>query len=210
MPPSASGRLSAVKRAAILDAAADAFLRSGYRGTSTDEIAALAGVSKQTVYKHFTDKEALFVEMVTATVDEISDPVYEEVLNLPDGGDVEADLRGLARRLLDRIMQPRLLELRRLVIGEASRFPDLGRTFYERGPGRTIDALATAFERLGTRGVLQIEDPRLAATQFNWLVLSDPINRAMMLGSSVLPSAADLDRQADTAVSVFLAAYRPR
>lgn len=141
-------RRGARKRRAILEAATTVFLRNGYLGTSMDEIAAGAGVLKQTIY-HFADKNQLFVEIVISTVNEISDPVYEEVLNLADSGDIEADLRDLARRQLARVMQPRLLELRRLVIGEANRFPELGRTFYERGPGRTIDALATAFERLG-------------------------------------------------------------
>src|SRR5207244_1010955 len=77
---------SARKRQAILDAATTIFLRQGYLGTSMDEIAARAGVSKQTVYKHFADKERLFVEIVVATVDEISDPVHEEILQLLDSG----------------------------------------------------------------------------------------------------------------------------
>jgi TetR/AcrR family transcriptional repressor of mexJK operon len=196
------------KRGAILDAATSVFLRQGYLGTSMDEIAALAGVSKQTVYKHFADKERLFIEIVTSTVNEISDPVHEEVLNLQDSGDVEADLCDLARRQLARVMQPRLLELRRLVIGEVSRFPQLGRTFYERGPGRTIAALATAFERLAARGVLRLEDPALAAAHFNWLIMSAPINQAMLLGPDGIPAPADINRLADAGVRAFLRAYR--
>ena len=175
-----------------------------------DEIAALARVSKQTVYKHVADKERLFAEIVTSTVDEISDPVYEEVVHLADSGDLEADLRDLARRLLARVMQPRLLELRRLVIAEASRFPELGRVFYERGPGRTIAALATALERLAARQLLQIDDAALAAAQFNWLIMSAPVNQAMMLGSDHAPSRRQLKRYADACVGAFLAAYRPR
>ena len=50
------------------------------------------------------------------------------------------------------------MQLRRLVIGEAGRFPELGRTFYEQGPGRTIAALAAAFERLAERGAAALED----------------------------------------------------
>ena len=200
-------RRSTRKRAAILDAATTIFLSNGYLGTSMDEIAALARVSKQTVYKHFADKERLFVEIVTSTVNEVSDPVYEEVLNLSDSGDIEADLRELARRQLARVMQPRLLQLRRLVIAEASRFPALGRSFYERGPGRTIAALATVFERLAARGVLRLEDPDLAAAQFNWLIMSAPLNKAMLLGADDVPTAAELAHFADSGVRTFLAAY---
>src|SRR5437588_11105700 len=109
---------TARSRRAILDAAAAVFLRNGYLGTSMDEIAALAGVSKQTVYKHFADKKRLFVEIVTSTVDEISDPVHDEVLSIADSGDIEADLSDLAHRQLARVMTPRLLQLRSLAIGE--------------------------------------------------------------------------------------------
>src|SRR5215217_4809523 len=200
-------RRSARKRRAILEAATTLFLRKGYLGTSMDEIAALAAVSKQTVYKHFADKESLFSEIVTGTVNEVSDPVYDEVLRVEDSGDVEADLRGLARRLLERVMQPRILQLRRLVIGEAGRFPELGRAFYEQGPGRTIAALATVFERLADRGALRPEDPLLAAAHFNWLVMSIPLNRAMLLGEDEPPAAAELDQYADAGVRAFLAAY---
>jgi TetR/AcrR family transcriptional regulator, mexJK operon transcriptional repressor len=200
-------RRSDRKRRAILEAATARFLRNGYLGTSMDEIAADAAVSKQTVYKHFDDKQSLFREIVAVTVDEISDPNYEAVLALKDSGDVGADLRALARDQLERVMQPRLLQLRRLVIGETGRFPELGQLFYERGPGRTMSALATVFERLSQRGVLVLDDPLLAAAHFNWLVMSIPLNRAMLLGDDSPPADAELDRCADSGVSVFLAAY---
>lgn len=195
------------KRAAILEAATTLFLRNGYRGTSMDEIAALARVSKQTVYKHFADKERLFTEIVVDTVAEVAEPIHQEVLRLEDSGDAEADLRHLARQLLGMVMQPRILQLRRLVIGEAGRFPQLGRTFYEQGPGRTIAALATVFERLADRGVLQADDPLLAAAHFNWLVMSIPLNRAMLLGEDEPAAAAELDAIADAGVRAFVAAY---
>jgi TetR/AcrR family transcriptional repressor of mexJK operon len=198
---------SSRKRRAILEAAAEAFLRNGYRGTSMDEVAALAGVSKQTIYKHFSDKERLFSEIVIGRVDQASDPVVEEVLRLRDSGDVERDLVELARSLLAFVMQPQLLQLRRLAIAEADRFPELGRTFYERGPGRTIGALASAFERLAVKGALQLEDAGLAAAHFNWLVMSIPLNQAMFFGEDELPTPADLEGYAVAGVRAFLAAY---
>ena len=195
------------KRRAILEAATETFLRKGYLGTTMDEIAASAAVSKQTVYKHFADKESLFTEIVTGAVDAVSDPHHEDVLGLGDSADVEADLRALAERQLERVMQPRLLALRRLVIGEAGRFPELGRAYYERGAGRTIEALASAFEQLAARGTLRVEDPQLAAAHFNWLVMSIPLNRAMLCGEDEPPGPADLERYAEAGVRVFLAAY---
>lgn len=201
---------SARKRAAILEAATSAFLERGYPGTSMDHVAALAGVSKQTIYKQFAGKESLFVEIVTSNVDRASDPVYEEVLSLGDTGDLEADLRDLARRQLATVMKPQLLRLRRLVISEVDRFPRLGRAFYERGAGRTMSALAATFARLADRGLLRVEDPDVAASHFNWLIMSAPMNRAMLLGDEEIPSPAELDGYSDRGVKAFLAAYGPR
>ncbi len=203
-------RRSARKRRAILDAATTVFLSNGYLGTSMDEVAKLAGVSKQTVYKHFADKERLFLDIVTAIVDEIADPNADEVLNLKDTGNLERDLRDFARRQLRAVMQPRLLQLRRLVIGEAGRFPQLGQLFYERGPGRTIEALAMLFERFASRGELDLDDPRTAAAHFNWLVMSIPLNQAMLLGQDEPATPAQLRRYADAGVQAFLAAYHKR
>ena len=201
---------SARKRMAILEAAATAFLKNGYLGTSMDEIAAVAAVSKQTVYKQFGDKERLFSEIVLNTIHEHTDPFFAEILDLQDTGDIKKDLRKLARRLLTMLMQPRLLQLRRLVIGEAGRFPQLGRTFSEQGPERAVTALASAFERLAVRGRLQVDDPVVAAQHFNWLVVSIPLNAAMLSGDDETFSATELKQYADAGVRVFLAAYGRR
>ena len=195
------------KRRAILDAATTVFLRNGYLGTSMDEIAALAQVSKQTVYKHFADKDSLFSAIVTAAVDAAGDPVLEDAAALGESDELAADLRAFARGQLGRVMQPRLMQLRRLVIGEANRFPELGRAFFERGAGRSIAGLAAAFERLTARGLLRADDPELAAVHFNWLVMAGPVNRAMLLGDDAIPTAAELDRYAEGGVRAFLAAH---
>lgn len=198
---------SARKRRAILQAARTVFLRNGYLGTSMDEVAALAEVSKATVYKHFADKQSLFSEIITSTVDEISDPNHEDVLRLRDATDIEPALREFAQRQLERVMQPQILQLRRLVIGEANRFPQLGRLFYERGPGRTIDALASLFESLVQKGVLTLHDPALAAAHFNWLIMSTPLNHAMLSGEDHIASSTELRRYAHAGVDLFLAAH---
>jgi AcrR family transcriptional regulator len=120
---------------------------------------------------------------------------------------VEQHLRDLARLLLTAVLQPQLLRLRRLVIGEASRFPELGRTYEQRGPDRAISALKTAFERLAENGKLRLDDPSLAAAHFNWLVLAIPLNHAMVSGDNRTPQAVELQRYADSAVRLFLAGH---
>jgi len=193
-----------------MEAAAEAFLRGGYRGTSMDDIAAAARVSKQTVYQHFSGKERLFAEIITATVGEASQPVIGEIEALAYTQDVATDLRELGGRLLALALRPQVLRLRRLVIAEAARFPDLGRLFLEQGAGRTAQDLTVMFERLAARGVLRLDDPALAASQFNWLIMARLVNRAMLLGLETPPEAAELARSVDDGVRTFLLAYGPR
>src|SRR2546429_7810222 len=55
------------RRQAILAAATEVFVRQGYLGATTDQVAAAASVSKQTVYKQFGDKQHLFAEVIGVT-----------------------------------------------------------------------------------------------------------------------------------------------
>src|SRR5258708_28016320 len=84
---------SARKHRAILDAAIKVFLRSGYLGANMDEIAALSEVSKQTIYKHFSSKEALFVEIVTSLTHAASDAVHNEIPELAHDTDLPGYLQ---------------------------------------------------------------------------------------------------------------------
>jgi len=195
------------KRKTIVEAGLQVFLSKGYLGTSVDEIAAAASVSKQTVYKHFTDKERLFTEIILNTIDQVGEPFYEGIDALPETDDLERDLGELGRRLIRIVMQPQLLRLRRLVIGEAARFPDLGRAYFERGPGRTVETLATRFGRLAERNLLRTDDPMLAAQHFLYLVVSISLYEVMLSGNDDRFTPAELERFADEGLRVFLAAY---
>ena len=198
---------SARKRRAVLDAAREVFLRGGYLGTNMDEIAALSGVSKQTVYKHFGSKEALFVEIVTSMTTGAGDTVHDRLPEPAEGDDLAEYLREYAYRQLTVVLTPDLMRLRRLVIGEVPRFPELARVLHEGGPARAMRAMAALFERLAGEGRLAVDDPETAASHFNWLVMAEPVNRAMLLGDGAIPSQEELRRHAEDGVRVFLAAY---
>jgi AcrR family transcriptional regulator len=198
---------SARKHRAILDAATEIFLRSGYLGTNMDEIAALSSVSKQTVYKHFESKEALFVAIVTRMTSEAGDTVHDAIPDLGKDDDLAEYLVNYAERQLTIVLTPRIMQLRRLVIGEVSRFPELAKVLYELGPKRAMTILAAMFGRLAERGLLIIDAPEVAASHFNWLVMSEALNRAMLLGDHAIPSQTALHKYAEEGVRVFLAAY---
>lgn len=197
---------TARKRRAIIDAATALFLSQGYDGTSMDQVAARAAVSKQTVYKQFADKERLFADVVlgiTGTVDSFIETVGQ---TLGRSEHLDRDLRNLACTYVRTVMQPAVLQLRRLLIGQASRFPELGRTYYERAPQRVIAAIAACFEQLMARGLLRGGDPLLAAQHYAFLVLSIPLDRALICGDNEF-SDAQLKRLAEAGAEAFLHAY---
>jgi len=199
---------SARKRRAITEAATTLFLRQGYQGTSMDEIAALAQVSKQTVYKHFADKEQLFSAIILGITDRAEEFAQAVPLLLQDIDNLEQALRALAQRYIRAVITPQVLQLRRLVIAEAGRFPALARAYYERAPERVIAALASALQQLADRGRVWLDDPLLAANHLAFLILAIPLDKAMFCGDESA-TAADLERFADAGVHVFLAAYGP-
>jgi TetR/AcrR family transcriptional repressor of mexJK operon len=204
-PKRRAGRLAS--KDVIIEAATTLFLRNGYLGTSMDEIAGLAHVSKQTVYTHFADKEQLFTELIQGNF-KPSDEFVKAVADLlQDTTDLEKDLSGLARRYVRFVIQPHVLQLRRLIIGEAGRFPKLARSYYEQVPQRVVVALASGLQHLAGRGLLRTDDPVLAANHFAWLVLAVPLDKAMFCGGEGSFTPAELERLADAGVRVFLAAY---
>lgn len=206
LDPPEGGR-SARKRAAILGAATDVFLQGGYLGTNVDAIAARSAVSKQTVYKHFGSKEALFIEIVASMTSDAGDLVLAESAEPDDPIELAGFLQKYADKQLTVVLTPRLMQLRRLVIAEVGRFPDLAKVLYERGPERAVAQLAAMFTRLAAAGLLTVDDPVVAASHFNWLIMADPLNRAMLLGDHAIPSPAALRRHTAEGVRVFLAAY---
>jgi TetR/AcrR family transcriptional regulator, mexJK operon transcriptional repressor len=201
---------SARKRKAVLNAALPIFFENGYLGANMDEIAVAAGVSKQTAYVYFASKEALFVEFVTSKCKEAGDMILGATPELTADQDVQTYLFDYAYRQLTVVMTPDLMRLRRLVIGEVNRFPQLARALYEYGPKRATDNLTKVVAQLRDWGLLFLKDPLIAASHFNWLVMGNPVNQAMLLGDDAIPKPDELRDHANEAVSIFLAAYGRR
>ncbi len=196
-------------RSAVLDAATTLFLRSGYLATSMDDIAAAAGVAKRTLYNNYADKEALFREVVMAATSVAERFAGDAAAELADPEDLQASLTALARRLAGDATSSRLVRLRRLLIGEAHRFPDLAAEYYDLAPGRVMAAIAAALQRLAADGRLRVHDPDRAAEQFAFLVLGAALDRAMFTGDDSTPDPDALAEAADDGVRTFLARYGP-
>src|ERR1700722_16760316 len=198
---------SARKRHAIMEAATALFLRDGYRNTSMDQVAADAAVSKQTVYKQFADKEQLFRDIVLGVTGN-SEAIITDMTSVlrstsvASHAELRAVLTDLARRYIDGVLQPHVLALRRLIIAEAERFPDLARSYFEQAPARAIEVVADALRGYAARGLLTAGPPGLPAAHFAYLPLAIPLDRAQFYpGTS--PSPAERDRLAGEAVRIF-------
>ena len=196
-PPSRSERT----KAAIHAAAEALFLEHGFEGVSMDGIAERAGITKQTVYSHVGNKEALFLDLVDRMTGGAGDAL---TVAAPQP---EAFLTRFAEEQLQIVVTPRLMKLRRMVIGEMTRFPELGAMLHRRGPARSVGRLSEALSLYAQAGALHLDDPTRAASFFNWLVMGEFVNNAMLLGDGAIPDAAEKIAHAQECVRIFMAAY---
>jgi len=195
-------------RAAVVDAARTLFLRKGFAGTTMEEIAAAAGLTKRTVYNNYGDKEALFTQIVAdviAYAEEFARGLHEEFTVGITAANLHAELHDLGRRLALGIVRAEVVALRRLLIGEAREFPALAEEYFDRAPGQVIKALASGFRHLGRVGLLRVTDARRAAAQFAYLVAGEPLDRAMLVGK--VPPKEQVIAGAKAGVETFLARY---
>ncbi len=199
---------TAAKRASIIEAASDQFLAHGFADATMDRIAALAGVSKRTVYDHFGDKEQLFAAVVSGVVERATTIAEPLRLRIAAATDLERDLGEVAVAYARGVLQPDVVRLRRLVIREAERFPELARTYFEQAPSTAIAAIAAGLEQLVEAGRLELTDPHEAATHFAYLVLGALVDRALFLPSQAITTRA-LARQARRGAAAFARAYQP-
>jgi AcrR family transcriptional regulator len=198
--------LSEHKHRAILHAGTAIFLQFGYGSATMDQIAAEAGVSKQTVYNHFQSKEALFKAIVGELTVALMAPV---VVRDAARSTPEQVLRVLGRDFLALMLHPSSLALYRLIVAESARFPELGGPIYAVGAGHMLGMLADYLAWETRNGRLSVADPAVAAELFIGM-LTGRLQLRALLGVDPGQEEGDLARRAENAVSCFLVLYAPR
>lgn len=175
-------------------------MKDGFRGASIDRIAATAGVAKQTIYNHFSGKEALFREMVRAGTRVV-------VVKLDDSnGDLRQCLVSFGQALRGRLLCPEGLAWFRTFVGDLPAMPELGQIVLREGPMETIKHLAAFFAAAMERGELRRDDPMFAAEMFTGMLLNSDRTAVMFAACNDVP--VDPTR-AEKIVDCFLRAYRP-
>jgi AcrR family transcriptional regulator len=169
------------KAMAIMQAAKDLFLEHGFGAVSMDQVARQAGVSKATVYAHFTSKEKLFAEMVFRAC---SSKWSADIPVLTADSDVEAALEAVLHMVVEHLLSPEPLSVYRIIMAEGPRFPELPKAFFGNGPLPMIRKLTDFFNEASRLGLLEVPDTRLAAEQTIWLVRG-PLSIRRMLDVDV-------------------------
>lgn len=160
-------------RTRILDAAACAFMEKGYRAC-VDDIAARAGVVKQTLYNHFDNKELLFREVIRNAVKSIL--VGLEVAD----GDLRKSLIVFAAAMRQRTLCSEGIAMFRAIVAEAPRFPELASSFFAEGPDHAVRTLAAFLSKAMAAGQLRNDDPVFAAEMLIGMLLGHDRMRGLM------------------------------
>ncbi len=203
MSTAAKGRpKSEEKKEAMLSAAADLFLENGYDGVSMDLVADRAGVSKQTVYSHFGNKDALFASCVTCKMEEygLGPALLDHDLPAREG------LSRIGQHFNALLLSPEAVRMKRLMCAHAESNPKLSELFYQAGPAMMKEIFADYLDRQVARGQLQIEDTALAARHFLYMIQGDAHMMAL-LNISEAPSAKETDRYVESCVELFMTVY---
>lgn len=194
------------KRAAILDAAKILFLGHGFDGTSMDAIATQAGVSKLTVYSHFTDKECLFIEAVR---EKCAEQMPTELFDVDVSGSLRDRLMAIAQAFFSLVTSEASISLHRVLTTGAGGSAKLAQKFWEAGPQTLQGEFASFLEREVSAGQFSIADVKRASQQFFCLLKGDLHARQLCGCAEVLLNQANVDAHLEATVDMFMRAYAP-
>lgn len=198
-PAPKSRPAAAQRREAILSVAQDVFLEHGFEGASMSQVAARLGGSKGTLYSYFDSKEALFAALVAESCARNADAMFAA----PDAADFPARLLSFARGYIRLVNSDWAIRMFQAVAAEARRRPEIGRMFFDAGPGNALARLAAWISDAADAGTIAVDDPVAAAEDFASLCRGS-LHLKRMLALAPEPDAAAIDRIAGRAVSQFL------
>ncbi|CCE07174.1 Transcriptional regulatory protein [Bradyrhizobium sp. STM 3843] len=187
-------------RAIILEAARKEFSSSGYAITSIDAVARRAGVSTKTLYRLIPNKAALFEGMITERIDRFASVVR---LRACDGRDIEAALRNALVVCGELILDPDVISLQRVILGESDKFPEIAGTFYHKAIARTQSTLASWLQAQHARGLIAIDDADASAGMLLGMLAFQPM-RAVLFGHAPAPNREQLAQRAEVCAKLFL------
>jgi TetR/AcrR family transcriptional repressor of mexJK operon len=158
------------KRDDILDIASDTFLEKGYVGASVNEMYRQSGISKETFYRYFKNKEHLFLAVVDKELESYWDGLAI-LNNVPENEDPETTLTSVGSELVSYLFAERIMALRQLIFSERARHPRIGQLYFDHGPTRAYKVLTAYFERERKMGVKWKLRSRTLAENFIALLL---------------------------------------
>ena len=184
----------------IVDTAARLFIQQGYAATSIEQIAAAAGSGKQTIYRRFVSKEALFIEVINRRGQRLTEMAKAAHAT---GANPLDSLRGIARMMLDFILDPQMIGLHRVLIAEASRFPDTVAAVHESCSKPIQDLLHAALREAQRAGQIHFVDVAQTQMQMIGLVASGAVQKTL-IGQTAFETPGERDAYFETAWKVFL------
>ena len=189
------------KEQQILKGALQEFVENGYLGTSMDRIAQTAGVSKQTVYSHFGDKEGLF----KALIQHVASEKFQLVWAKPLQGKPEEVLKELAYRLLKEVKNPEYLSFVHLLITESKRDSDLGTLFLATVAKPAMEIFTNYFRETQQ---LSIQNPEAIAHIFVGTLINFVLTQEMLNGKKIMPMSEEI--LINTLVNLIVTDYQFR
>ena len=180
------------------------FLAQGFTETTMRDVAARAGASKETLYRHFAGKEGLFAEVVSNRARLLRGRLDAD-FERPNA--MAEILRDLGITLLEAMTSAEVTSLMRLVVAEAPRDPAIGRIFYVLGPERTRERLTEYLEAARGRGEFTGRDAGLAASIFLGAVTSQSHTARLVLQDPPPMDRAEIEERVDAVVAMFVGHY---
>jgi TetR/AcrR family transcriptional regulator, mexJK operon transcriptional repressor len=193
------------RRSEIAHIAERVFLERGYNETTMEIVAARAGASKETLYRHFGSKNGLFSEVMRARAARISGADS----NCPLDGSPKEVLRRLGLNLLRLLRDADSLRLFRTVIAESLRNPELGLIYFEQGPAQVLAQVATYLDRATQKNLLRCEEPKLAAKLFLGTVIANRHMLMLIAPDLEIVTEETIQKHVEEAVALFLSRYAP-